>query len=489
MEAGDFVVLCGNSVLDHFRRLPGFRGAVYIDKKPLTDGILLTELPQAADTILVQNSPQFCAHIFEKVHLLGGRRVMVFPPGSPGVDSLEPAPTLENESASRRSVGRKWDVDEIQEAKLSNLRLMRQNIIDQSEIAVCLPGRIWMESSTRCNFRCPMCYNTFAMPGGGKDMSLAVFDEVKTALFPYLTLVDLQGQGEPLMSQHFNHFYNTSIEYGIKPSMVTNGSLLTHRRLDRFVADGVQLFLSMDGITPETYNLLRPGYDVRRLVEKINYACKRRDELGDAGFSVNFICIATRKTAHGIPLLVEAAVAWKARTFTLSALAGEHLDKQMIENLVIDPVKDTEAVAHLDSARRIAKASGMLLLLPPGYGRSESVARMPEMLKRIADRVKPGNTKYPGICTRPWSHTWISQDGTVRVCCAMPEPMGNLREKSLFDIWNGPQYLELRRYVNTDNPPSACEKCKMPFGINSKGTGLPVFLADGRLPVYSCDGR
>jgi MoaA/NifB/PqqE/SkfB family radical SAM enzyme len=116
-------------------------------------------------------------------------------------------------------------LDEIRQARRSNLRLMRQNIVDQTEVATCLPCHIGIESSTRCNFSCRMCYNTFAMPGGGNDMSLAIFDEVKTVLFPYIKSVLLHGQGEPLMYEHFDYFYDTVMEYGIKPCMVTNGSL------------------------------------------------------------------------------------------------------------------------------------------------------------------------------------------------------------------------------------------------------------------------
>jgi hypothetical protein len=44
----------------------------------------------------------------------------------------------------------------------------------------------------------------------------------------------------------------------------------------------------------------------------------------------------------------------------------------------------------------------------------------------------------------------------------MPESvMGNLREHSLEEIWNGPLYRALRARVNSDRPPEACQHCPM----------------------------
>jgi hypothetical protein len=87
--------------------------------------------------------------------------------------------------------------------------------------------------------------------------------------------------------------------------------------------------------------------------------------------------------------------------FTVGVLFGEHLYKNIIEDLVIDLLRDREAVSCLEQARSIARNNGMLFYLPKYYGNNYCITDMPQIVKVIAERMKPGNTKHPSICTRP----------------------------------------------------------------------------------------
>jgi len=67
------------------------------------------------------------------------------------------------------------------------------------------------------------------------------------------------------------------------------------------------------------------------------------------------------------------------------------------------------------------------------------------------------------ICIKPWSHLYILPDGTVRPCCIMRDidknSLGNLKERSLKDMWNSPKMMQLRKDMLEDKKPSMCEKC------------------------------
>ena len=42
------------------------------------------------------------------------------------------------------------------------------------------------------------------------------------------------------------------------------------------------------------------------------------------------------------------------------------------------------------------------------------------------------------ICILPWIHTEFTTEGTAKPCCLYRgDPMGNLKEESLLDIWHG----------------------------------------------------
>jgi radical SAM protein with 4Fe4S-binding SPASM domain len=70
------------------------------------------------------------------------------------------------------------------------------------------------------------------------------------------------------------------------------------------------------------------------------------------------------------------------------------------------------------------------------------------------------------VCAFPWQQMIVNMDGTVFPCCYWSNynshgpAMGNLSRQSLPEIWNGPQYQELRyNIVHRCNPGYPCHNC------------------------------
>jgi len=64
------------------------------------------------------------------------------------------------------------------------------------------------------------------------------------------------------------------------------------------------------------------------------------------------------------------------------------------------------------------------------------------------------------ICLLPWIHTEFTTEGTAKPCCLYRgEPMGNLKEESLMDIWSGEKYNNLRQEFLDGKMPSGCAMC------------------------------
>jgi radical SAM protein with 4Fe4S-binding SPASM domain len=77
-------------------------------------------------------------------------------------------------------------------------------------------------------------------------------------------------------------------------------------------------------------------------------------------------------------------------------------------------------------------------------------------------------------CSEPWRSAVILGNGDVQVCC-VPGPgmlMGNLHERPMEEIWNGPAYQDFRIRVNSANPPVACANCPMWRLENNRGSYL-----------------
>lgn len=65
------------------------------------------------------------------------------------------------------------------------------------------------------------------------------------------------------------------------------------------------------------------------------------------------------------------------------------------------------------------------------------------------------------FCMMPWVHMHAFADGRVYPCCFgdYHEPMGNLRENTMEQVWNNHKYQQLRKNMLNDLPSSVCNKC------------------------------
>ena len=73
------------------------------------------------------------------------------------------------------------------------------------------------------------------------------------------------------------------------------------------------------------------------------------------------------------------------------------------------------------------------------------------------DRLKNSKT----FCMMPWVHVHAFADGRVYPCCFgdYHQPLGNLRNNTMEEIWNNDAYRELRKNMLNETASSVCKKC------------------------------
>ena len=69
--------------------------------------------------------------------------------------------------------------------------------------------------------------------------------------------------------------------------------------------------------------------------------------------------------------------------------------------------------------------------------------------------------KSKHFCMLPWVHMHILPSSAVTPCCVWPyrEPLGNLKDNSLKEIWNNDQYKDLRLKMLKDEYIPQCSQC------------------------------
>jgi len=371
-------------------------------------------------------------------------------------------PVMENEFAALKEL---------------NFGQFRSNFDEQRTICRGMPVQIWLETTTRCNLNCRICPRRYGPPGFGTDMPTEVFQRVEADLFPALKHVELQGWGEPMLSENFEPFYESARRHSVRVSFITNGTLLTRAWLERFVQDGVGLMISADGATDETMRFLR-GIELGRIEEAVRCYNEVKSLTPFSRSNLHIVFAAIRRNIEELPALVEqAATQWRAASLLVVHLQRAGLPPEMqAEHLSSCPeLANAVFLESFELARRL----GLMLELPPLFGlpgdaedeeKRRAMAAEAEKqsyhycglgLLRSPDPQNP----YPNRCPDPWLKTYIEVNGNVRPCCAYARVFGNLASASFGEIWNGALYQRLRRKIHSHVPPLFCRECNVVYGI------------------------
>src|SRR3954449_821873 len=146
------------------------------------------------------------------------------------------------------------------------------------------PTFLQVEPVGQCNLRCQMCAIQFRQDGPPFGplafMDYGVFTHLLDQ-FPGLEELQLQGLGEPMMHPRFFDMVEYAVDRGIKVSTNTNATLMNPRRAERCVTSGLgEIHISIDGATAETYEQIRVGARLDRVIANVEGLMAARRRLG-----------------------------------------------------------------------------------------------------------------------------------------------------------------------------------------------------------------
>lgn len=175
------------------------------------------------------------------------------------------------------------------------------------------PSRLFVEVTSRCNLRCPMCVKQSAKhPPRDGDMAPEVFQALGPA-FPHLQALILNGIGEPLLHPRLEACIRAAKDAMPTDGWVgfqTNGHLLDEAGGLSLVDAGLdRIFLSVDATSPELFKTVRGGGSlghVERALKSLAAAGKARPGT-DLEIGAEFVVM--RENMRELPALID----WLAR--------------------------------------------------------------------------------------------------------------------------------------------------------------------------------
>lgn len=292
-----------------------------------------------------------------------------------------------------------------------------------------LPVSGTFELTSRCNFRCEMCYvhdDCHKAEGLTTEQWLQLAEEVKKEGTLFLLLTG----GEPLLREDFAHLYTELKKMGFMISINTNGSLL-HNYFDllkKYPPSRVNI--SLYGGDDETYKKLCKVSAFSKVTENVA-------ELVKMGISVKINTVFTDKNNHQYKGIIDIAEKLGVPLSTTAyAYPQVRLDKDFGENEGrMNAVEAAECTVNCEKYRFREKGF---------VERANAIlnGRDTEKCDRVSCRA--GRAAY-----------WITSEGKMQACGMLPKIQLDVLNLGFKEAWK-----QLVTEVKEIRLPKKCITCK-----------------------------
>ncbi len=286
-----------------------------------------------------------------------------------------------------------------------------------------LPVRLWVELVSTCNLRCVMCPNKDLPENDRGFMDFEIFRKIVDEVKDFIAEMNLYHRGESLLHPQIDEMLKYARERGIYTKIHTNGTLLNDSLINKIIDTGLhRITFSYDAYDKETYEKIRIGASYEGVMGNIKRLLEIKKEKNS---KINVF----------IELIAFPNMKWREikdkRNELLSKFRGLPL------NGVI--------------TRKIHNWGGYL-------------------------NIKKGSNKY-SICPFPWNALVILWDGKVLPCTQDffgDYKLGNVKDSTIRDIWNGKELKELRFLLSNGNynKVKICSNCDRPW--RKRFLGVPT---------------
>lgn len=312
------------------------------------------------------------------------------------------------------------------------------------------PVFAWITPTGRCNLYCTHCPIRTApkIADDAPDMTPELIERIAREVVPSLETVKIGGNnnGEAVLARNFDEFYARIERPGLRPWIITNGTLLRPDQIERLARAGAVIDFSMDAATEAGHKRIR-GRGFEALMASIAGAVEARDRHPSTGAQVWVSPTLFLDNLHDMPDVVRMAVERRLDGVRMSNLIPQ-TEAQRYQSLVYHRAESNRV---FDECRRIAEGSRLTLITPEPF-EAPPMKTNSKVKLEVPARVD---------CIHPWTSVSIDEKGLVHPCCVSDQVLGDLTKQSFAEIWNGRKYRTLRRRVNSANPQLYCRRCML----------------------------
>lgn len=320
------------------------------------------------------------------------------------------------------------------------------------------PYKLQFNPTDKCNLKCIFCWqrDTSRVSYENELSTKRYLELVKEAYELGVKEVQVTGGGEPLCRPETTlRLIGEIKKYGIRGSLITNGTLLTDEIIKKIIDIGWdEVIFSIDSSNPKTHDYLR---NKKGSFYKTTDAIRRFNEYENKPkLCIHFVLC--NKNYTELPELIELANKLEIKnvfvepivTVTETVDIGEKLklDKKQLENLPSIIKKAYKLCTDYSIENNL---EGFLDL-----NLTEKTNKMDEAIKESS---KKNKSEFNPICFEPFYNLIIRPNGRVGPCCMFDHSGEYCHTRSIKEVWFGKHFTKVRERLLNGKLMDYCSKC------------------------------
>lgn len=297
----------------------------------------------------------------------------------------------------------------------------------QEHLSSEFPSQINVDATQFCNLACVHCpYSVFAKSNSfsgthlDPNLNKKMVDEVATDGFKYCKYIRYTSNGEPLLHPQIDEILSYAcLNSNTKVTLTTNGTLLTEKRIDRLLNNGLHsIDISIDAFKDETYEKIRIKGNLKK----------------------------TRSNVLNL----------------INRIKNGSYDTKVVVSFVRQELNFNEA----DDFEKFWKNEGVDYVI---IRKLHSASGSKEEIKNT---IKINSKKtYRKPCLYPWERFLLNPLGEISYCPSdwyHKSVIGNIKVNSIKELWKGKTMSNLRKahLENSFDGFNFCKEC--PDWVNTK---------------------
>lgn len=343
----------------------------------------------------------------------------------------------------------------------ANRELNSQEYLAEKTRLASFPYHIQIGADNRCNLRCGFCLAAAYRERGWTHIQDRRLEKNPVELFerltPYMkywTYLSLTGPGESLVNPELERILDLVRENTDCVILITtNGVLLNPRLADLFIRERVdEVSISIESLKKELYESLRVNARFESVMKAIDALNQAKRQHGTEFPRLNLTPNFSRRNIEELPDFIRFA--HDNGVSAVQATPTQVYRRSWVKDSLLHfpgLTRRTARAAELLADQLGVKFVNELRMVYTNRGRG--------LLGFLKKREPVDFPTDPSLCLKPWTSIYVEPDGRVHPCCYRSPVYGSLYEKSLEELWNGPEAQNLRAAMKGKEPPSSCRAC------------------------------